>query len=140
MNFSIKGEEERRPALIHEFCKFYIENPIYPLYNVEKQEIKERAKQILKRIFWILDADHDGKLNEKEWKNFKSKFNQTFEDEFLLSFINEEMNLKSGITLEEFLKILNELLRRKFVNDVWDLLRNFDYNEDFQLNNELDIV
>ena len=67
-------QEETRETLVYELFNYLFFNPTSILYDYDKRELRELAVDALKRVFWLLDEDHDKQLNEEEYAQFKVHF------------------------------------------------------------------
>jgi Ras family protein T1 len=139
----LPDSEESKTALVNDLCLAYFDYPLYSLFDEQKQVLRGVAENAFKRIFWLLDADKDGVLNEKEWNAFqvcsvcvmifivviqKQCFDVQYEDDELVNLLglSDKGELKSGIAVEEFLILMRELVKHHQQVDVWSVLRNIE--------------
>ncbi|KAJ7972803.1 Mitochondrial Rho GTPase [Quillaja saponaria] len=67
--------------------------PTSPLYDPDKQELKERCKRALRRIFNHCDRDMDGSLSDAELNEFQVKcFNAPLQHSEIVDVKRSEMN------------------------------------------------
>lgn len=117
-------------------------HPIGPIYNIEEQELTEKCKKALTRIFKICDLNGDAVLDDYEITLFQKK---CFDAPLQLQILDEvksviAQNVAGGIenesiTMKGFL-FLHCLFIQKGRNETtWTVLRKFGYDENLDLVN-----
>ncbi|XP_045484862.1 mitochondrial Rho GTPase isoform X2 [Pieris rapae] len=115
-------------------------HPIHPIYSIEEQELTERCKKALSRIFKICDLDGDGVLDDYEITIFQKK---CFDSPLQLQVLDEvksviAQNIAGGIeneciTMKGFIFLHCLFIQRGRNETTWTVLRNFGYDESLEL-------
>ncbi|XP_047509792.1 mitochondrial Rho GTPase isoform X1 [Pieris napi] len=115
-------------------------HPIHPIYSIEEQELTERCKKALSRIFKICDLDGDGVLDDYEITLFQKK---CFDTPLQLQVLDEvksviAQNIAGGIeneciTMKGFIFLHCLFIQRGRNETTWTVLRNFGYDESLEL-------
>nr|XP_032513662.1 mitochondrial Rho GTPase isoform X2 [Danaus plexippus plexippus] len=115
-------------------------HPIHPIYCIEEQELTERCKKALARIFKICDMDGDGVLDDFEITIFQKK---CFESPLQLQVLDEvksviAQNVAAGIendciTMRGFIFLHCLFIQRGRNETTWTVLRKFGYDETLEL-------
>ncbi|CAG4910575.1 unnamed protein product [Colias eurytheme] len=115
-------------------------HPIHPIYSIEEQELTERCKKALSRIFKICDLDGDGVLDDYEITVFQKK---CFDSPLQLQVLDEvksviAQNIAGGIeneciTMKGFIFLHCLFIQRGRNETTWTVLRKFGYDESLEL-------
>ncbi|CAH2264046.1 mitochondrial Rho GTPase isoform X1 [Pararge aegeria] len=115
-------------------------HPVYPIYSIEEQELTERCKKALTRIFKICDIDGDGLLDDYEITIFQKK---CFDTPLQLQVLDEvksviAQNIAGGIeneciTMKGFIFLHCLFIQRGRNETTWTVLRKFGYDESLEL-------
>ncbi|XP_045782898.1 mitochondrial Rho GTPase isoform X2 [Maniola jurtina] len=115
-------------------------HPIHPIYSIEEQELTERCKRALTRIFKICDIDGDGLLDDYEITVFQKK---CFDTPLQLQVLDEvksviAQNIAGGIeneciTMKGFIFLHCLFIQRGRNETTWTVLRKFGYDESLEL-------
>ncbi|XP_041977694.1 mitochondrial Rho GTPase isoform X1 [Aricia agestis] len=115
-------------------------HPIHPIYSIEEQELTERCKRALTRIFKICDLDGDGLLDDYEVTIFQKK---CFDTPLHLQVLDEvksviAQNIAGGIendciTMKGFIFLHCLFIQRGRNETTWTVLRKFGYDESLEL-------
>ncbi|CAH2073803.1 unnamed protein product, partial [Iphiclides podalirius] len=115
-------------------------HPIGPIYSIEEQELTERCKKALSRIFKICDLDGDGLLDDYEITVFQKK---CFDTPLQLQVLDEvksviAQNIAGGIeneciTMKGFIFLHCLFIQRGRNETTWTVLRKFGYDESLEL-------
>lgn len=115
-------------------------HPINPIYSIEEQEVTEKCKKALTRIFKICDLDGDGLLDDYEVTMFQKK---CFDSPLQLQVLDEvksviAQNIAGGIendciTLKGFIFLHCLFIQRGRNETTWTVLRKFGYDESLEL-------
>ncbi|XP_023947993.2 mitochondrial Rho GTPase isoform X2 [Bicyclus anynana] len=115
-------------------------HPIHPIYSIEEQELTERCKKALTRIFKICDIDGDGLLDDYEITVFQKK---CFDTPLQLQVLDEvksviAQNIAGGIeneciTMKGFIFLHCLFIQRGRNETTWTVLRKFGYDESLEL-------
>ncbi|XP_050680941.1 mitochondrial Rho GTPase isoform X1 [Leptidea sinapis] len=115
-------------------------HPIHPIYSIEEQELSERCKKALSRIFKVCDLDGDGLLDDYEISIFQKK---CFDTPLQLQVLDEvksviAQNIAGGIeneciTMKGFIFLHCLFIQRGRNETTWTVLRKFGYDESLEL-------
>ncbi|XP_022954184.1 mitochondrial Rho GTPase 2 isoform X2 [Cucurbita moschata] len=118
-------------------------HPTAPLFDLERQSLKPRCKNALRRIFTLCDRDMDGALSDEELNEFQVKcFNAPLQPAEIVGVkrIVQE-NLPSGVndrglTLPGFLFLHALFIEKGRLETTWAVLRKFGYDDDLNLSGD----
>ncbi|XP_053626015.1 mitochondrial Rho GTPase isoform X1 [Plodia interpunctella] len=115
-------------------------HPICPIYSIDEQELTEKCKRALTRIFKICDLDGDGLLDDYEVTIFQRK---CFDTPLQLQVLDEvksviAQNIAGGIendciTVKGFIFLHCLFIQRGRNETTWTVLRKFGYDESLEL-------
>ncbi|XP_073943930.1 mitochondrial Rho GTPase isoform X1 [Choristoneura fumiferana] len=115
-------------------------HPITPIYCIDEQELTEKCKKALSRIFRICDLDGDGLMDDYEITIFQKK---CFDTPLQLQVLDEvksviAQNIAGGIendciTLKGFIFLHCLFIQRGRNETTWTVLRKFGYDESLEL-------
>ncbi|XP_063378194.1 mitochondrial Rho GTPase isoform X1 [Cydia fagiglandana] len=115
-------------------------HPITPIYSIEEQELTEKCKKALSRIFKICDLDGDGLMDDYEITLFQRK---CFDTPLQLQVLDEvksviAQNIAGGIendciTMKGFIFLHCLFIQRGRNETTWTVLRKFGYDESLEL-------
>lgn len=115
-------------------------HPIHPIYSIEEQELTERCKKALTRIYRICDLDGDGLIDDYEITVFQKK---CFDTPLQLQVLDEvksviAQNIAGGIeneciTMKGFIFLHCLFIQRGRNETTWTVLRKFGYDENLEL-------
>ncbi|XP_026329621.1 mitochondrial Rho GTPase isoform X2 [Hyposmocoma kahamanoa] len=115
-------------------------HPIHPIYSIEEQELTEKCKRALSRIFKICDLDGDGLMDDYEITIFQRK---CFDTPLQLQVLDEvksviAQNIAGGIeneciTMKGFVFLHCLFIQRGRNETTWTVLRKFGYDESLDL-------
>ncbi|KAL7044273.1 hypothetical protein ACKWTF_001864 [Chironomus riparius] len=118
-------------------------HPTAPLYIMEEQDLTEKCKKALVRIFKVCDIDGDGLLNDYELNHFQRRcFNAPLQPTVLDEVKAVLMkNTPDGIrddcvTLSGFLFLHCLFIQRGRNETTWAVLRRFGYNENLEMSKD----
>jgi mitochondrial Rho GTPase 1 len=118
--------------------------PTAPLFDKESKTLNSRCGRALKRIFILCDRDKDGALSDAELNAFQLKcFYAPLKPCEIVTVkkvvqknFSEGVN-ERGLTLKGFLFLHALFVEKGPIEITWTTLRNFGYNDDFQLAHDL---
>jgi mitochondrial Rho GTPase 1 len=121
-------------------CQKAVTHPIAPLFDSKDSNLKPAAVTALQRVFYLLDRDQDGYLNDTEVQAFQQKcFGKLLSEEDLqhikevISRSSPDFVSEKGINQKGFL-YLNKLYAEKGRHEtVWIILRAFHYSDSLSL-------
>ncbi|XP_022960031.1 mitochondrial Rho GTPase 2-like [Cucurbita moschata] len=118
-------------------------HPTAPLFDLERQSLKPRCKNALRRIFTLCDRDMDGALSDEELNEFQVKcFNAPLQPNEIVGVkrvVQENLSIgvnDHGLTLPGFLFLHALFIEKGRLETTWAVLRKFGYDDDLNLSGD----
>lgn len=118
-------------------------HPTAPLFSHDEQQLTDRCRIGLERIFKICDLDNDGVLNDVELNEFQKR---CFQNSLPSHGLQEVKNIiqrnmedgvnEEGVTLDGFLFLHSLFIQKGRQETTWTALRRFGYNHNLELSSD----
>ena len=129
------------------FAQKAVLHPLFPLFDTELNQLKEKCVAALKRIFKLCDVDGDGILNDEETNLFQAKcFKTPLTEEEMASVKNvvgtsvsdgvvpvPGKQGETGLSVDGFVYLHKLFIQRGRPETTWTVLRTFGYQDDLSL-------